>query len=287
MIERGLFTIKFPGLLILLSGCFSFGALAFPGHSCPRRILDSKSSTRHTESSVTTLYARNQMGRRDLMSSLPFLTTAVSLGIVDFAGSRTNAAEFTPGGTLVDRQVGVLVGNAEASPSRKVDNSNVLFDKDHYFKFGVAAPWIEPDSVEFPKTMPFVPSQQRYDALKKYGDRIIRGQEYIIGLKSAIEAGGDLSQTIKDPSEPEYMLRPMGLFANSMLATENTGEKNELFLARWYINEIYLRINDIRNASTKEEALKAYSMLPRAFNSYYSMINRVVTPKVGEKFKYL
>ena len=70
----------------------------------------------------------------------------------------------------MDYTVGVRVGNAEASPSRKPDNSNTLFDRDYYFKFGTAAPWIEPGNTDFPKTVPFVRSQQRYDALKQAVD---------------------------------------------------------------------------------------------------------------------
>ena len=98
----------------------------------------------------------------------------------------SNAGTFTPGGTLVDRDVGVTVGNSEASTSRKVDNSNVLFSQDNYFKFGVAAPWIEADSTEFPKTMPFVLSQQRYDSLKKYGERVKAGAQAVPTFNLAV-----------------------------------------------------------------------------------------------------
>lgn len=121
-------------------------------------------------------------------------------------------ADFTPGGTLVDREVGVTVGNPQASASRKPDNTNVLFAQDYYFKFGTAAPWIEPDSTEFPKTMPFVRVQQRYDALKKYGPRIQGGLEKIASLSKMVPAD------IPDPASSDvYQLRPMGLLANNML----------------------------------------------------------------------
>jgi hypothetical protein len=195
------------------------------------------------------------------------------------------SAEFTPGGSLVDRSVGIQVSNPEASPSRKADNSNVLFDKDYYYKFGVAAPWISPDTTEFPKSMPFTVSQQRYDNLKKYGDRIKAGVAVMVNLKDAVEAGK--YSEINDGSSPEYTLRPMGLMANGFLASENTGTTNELFLARWYVNEIYLRISDIRNASSPELARNAYNSLVKAINSYYSMMNRVITSKVGDKFAYV
>lgn len=213
----------------------------------------------------------NALDRRSLLQTLsivPWIPVATA-----------HAAEFTPGGTLVDRQVGVQVGNPQASPSRKPDNSNVLFDKDHYFKFGVAAPWIAPGSTDFPKTMPFTPSQQRYDALKKYGSRVQAGVAQMLQLPD--------NDHILSPDAPEYMLRPMGLLANAFLASENTGTTNELFLARWYINEMYLQIGDIQRAATKEEALEKVGYLKQAINSYYTLMNRVLTAKVGDKFEYV
>lgn len=76
--------------------------------------------------------------------------------------------------------------------------------------------------------------------------------------------------------------------ANSFLASENTGTTNELFLSRWYINEINLDIGDVCNkAQSKEEALQSYQAAKTALNSYLSMINRVISSKVGDKFAYL
>jgi hypothetical protein len=208
--------------------------------------------------------------------------TAIALiGTTGFLGdsSAALAASFTAGGSLVDREVGVQVGNPEASASRKPDNSNVIFDKDHYYKFGVAAPWIAPGSTEFPKSMPFTPSQQRYDALKKYGTRV----------RSAVQFIGSLDTvSFPDPvSAPEYGFRPMGLLANSFLASENTGATNELFLARWYINEIYLLLNDARAASNPQEAANFYGAAKKATNSYLGLLNRVINGKVGDPFELL
>jgi|AntRauTorckE5430_2_1112549.scaffolds.fasta_scaffold01117_4 hypothetical protein len=199
--------------------------------------------------------------------------------------SQSSAGTFTPGGTLVDRDVGATVGNSEASPSRKVDNSNVLFSQDNYFKFGAGAPWIEPDSTDFPKTMPFVLSQQRYDSLKKYGDRVKAGILSVNVLEEVISAGNFAS--IANGDDPKYALRPLGLLANGFLASENTGTTNELLLARWYINEIYLRLVDMRIASNKDEAMVAYNAAKKSINSYLAMMNRVVTSKVGNKFEYI
>ena len=161
-------------------------------------------------------------------------------------GGAANAASFAPGGTLLDREVSVLYGNEEASPSRQPNNSNVIFNLDQYFKFGSAARWIPPDSTDFPATMPFVPVQNRYDARKKYGDRIDKCLEQLELIGQASSASD-----VPEMDDPVYRLRPLGLAANAFLATENSGNTNELLLARWYINETYLRIGDYRSALEK------------------------------------
>lgn len=194
-------------------------------------------------------------------------------------------AAFAPGGTLLDREVGPLVGNPEASPSRRNDNSNVLFTQDNYFKFGAAAQWIPAGSTEFPKTMPFVLSQQRYDALKKYGSRVDKARDTIVQIGS-ISSADDVANS----DDPIYQLRALGLLANSFLASENTGTTNELMLARWYINELYLRIGDYRVAIEKgdaEDAKISSTCLNKAMNSYLTLLNRSITSKVGDPFGYI
>mmetsp|Transcript_7650 Transcript_7650/g.17883 ORF Transcript_7650/g.17883 Transcript_7650/m.17883 type:complete len:270 (-) Transcript_7650:355-1164(-) len=200
------------------------------------------------------------------------------------AAPPANAGSFAPGGTLLDREVSVLYGNEEASPSRQPNNSNVIFNLDQYFKFGSAARWIPPQSTDFPETMPFVPVQQRYDARKKYGERIEKALEQLelIGRTSS-------ASDVPGMDDPVYRLRPLGLAANSFLATENSGNTNQLLLARWYINETYLRIGDYRSALEKgdaSEAKRSYECLTKAINSYLALINRQITSKVGDKFRY-
>lgn len=236
----------------------------------------------------------NGSRREWLLQSMTTTTTKTTafLWISLLSSTNADAADFTPGGTLVDRPVGVTVGNPEASPSRKPDNSNVLFDKDYYFKFGTAAVWIEPDSTSFPATMPFTKAQQRYDALKKYRDRIISGIDRM--KEAVIKNSGSDSSLIPDPAAVGdfYQLRPMGLLANAMLASENSGAPNELFLARWYINEMHLIISDVRNIASTDgeggkERQRLSEILKKAINSYLTLLNRVITPKVGEKFEYV
>ena len=250
----------------------------------------------HTTSTTLSASLKPEMERRTLLGQLLQVTTTAGViaaadALLDEA-SPAWAASFTAGGTLVDRDVGVQVGNPEASALRRQDNSNVIFDKDHYFKFGVAAPWIPPGNTDFPKTLPFTPSQQRYDALKKYGSRVRSGAAFLASLEDSITKGSsDMASVIPDPSSLEagagYALRPMGLLANSFLASENTGATNELYLARWYINEVYLQLLDARSSGSLKEAAVAYKNAKKAMNSYLGMLNRVINAKVGDPFELL
>ena len=218
--------------------------------------------------------------RRSILSTAVIGTTLTTLLSIQPAN-----ADFAPGGTLLDRTVSVTFGNSEASPSRKSDNSNVLFNQDNYYKFGAAAQWIEPGNTDFPKTMPFVLSQQRYEALKKYGSRVKSAVDEIVAIGNAASPAD-----IPDATDPVYQLRALGLLANSFLASENTGTTNELMLSRWYINEVYLRIGDTKSALEKGDANEAklcYSYVKKAMNSFLTMMNRQITTKVGDPFGYV
>jgi hypothetical protein len=232
------------------------------------------------ESSKPNSIGEGQNDRRSLLQ-IAVASLSVSL-LLPVSSASAEGKSFTPGGTIVDYEIGVAVGNPGASKSRKTDNSNVLFTQDYYYKFGTAAPWIPEGGTDFPKTMPFAPSQQRYDTMKKYRERVQRGVDLIAGLGEAIKKGEYAS--ILDSSAPDYSIRPMGLFANGFMASENTGTTNELLLARWYINEIFLDINDIKYASSKEEATKSYKAIVNALNSYLGLMNRAITSKVGDKW---
>ena len=212
-------------------------------------------------------------------------STAAALLLTQPASAAEGQKMFAPGGTLVDYQVGVTVGNERASKSRRNDNSNVVFGQDYYYKFGTAPVFIPKGDTSFPVKMPFVLSQQRYDNLKKYRERVQRGIDQIASLKEFVD-NGNYAQ-ILEAEAPEYFIRPLGLLANGFLASENTGTTNELFLARWYINEIYLDVGDIRKASSKEEAQLAFENAILALNSYLGMLNRSITSKVGDPFELL
>ena len=161
-----------------------------------------------------------------------------------------------------------------------------MFGQDYYYKFGTAPKFIPKGDTSFPVKMPFVLSQQRYDNLKKYRERVQRGIDLVASLQAEYIDTGKFA-SVPDAESPEYSIRPFGLLANGFLASENTGTTNELFLARWYINEIYLDINDIKNAPSQAEASRSYANAIKALNSYLGMLNRSITSKVGDPFELL
>lgn len=245
-----------------------------------RRFEEPVEILRDNQTECDLIQPLHEVTRRSIISTALIGTTLTTL-----LSALPANADFAPGGTLLDRPVSVTFGNSEASPSRRSDNSNVLFNQDNYYKFGAAAKWIEPGTTDFPEKMPFAPSQQRYEALKKYGGRIKSASEELGKIGSATS-----SSDIPDASDPIYQLRALGLLANSFLATENTGTTNELMLARWYINEVYLRIGDMKTALNKGDANEAeacYGYVKKAMNSYLTLMNRVITSKVGDAFGYI
>lgn len=111
------------------------------------------------------------------------------------------------------------------------------------------------------------------------------GANVVVGLEEDIKKGA--YNNISNSDDPKYALRPFGLLANGFLGSENTGTTNELLLARWYINEVYLRIGDIKMAKSEDEAMVALTAAKKSINSYLAMLNRVITSKVGNKFEYI
>ena len=297
--------------LVLLSSSSSNSASAFVPSSTPLQTtttaidvsstklfhwanrLDARFEEQYCEDDESAFQQQEVIGKHKLQPISQEFTrrSILSIGVIGttlstlLSSSLPANADFAPGGTLLDRPVYVTYGNNEASPSRAPNNSNVLFSQDQYYKFGSAAQWIEPGSTEFPKTMPFVPSQQRYDALKKYNGRVQSSKDQLVKIGSASSLAD-----VPDSEDPAYNLRALGLLANSFLASENSGTTNELMLARWYINEMYLRIGDYRTALQKgdqKDAETCYGYVVKAMNSYLTLINRSISSKVGDQFSYL
>lgn len=174
--------------------------------------------------------------------------------------------------------------NEGASKSRQMDNSNVIFVQDQYYVTSSSPPFIPQGDTSYPEKMPFVASQPRRDAMAKYRQRVQRGIDLLASLEGEIQKGDYTS--ILAAEAPEYSIRPLGLLAAAFMASDST-VPSQLYIARWYINEIYLDIKDIKTAPSKEAALASHANAVKALNSVLGMLNRSITSKVGDPFVLL
>jgi hypothetical protein len=80
----------------------------------------------------------------------------------------------------------------------------------------------------------------------------------------------------------------MVLFATAVLTSPNyTGPPFELLIARFYINELNFATKEIASAIKSkdlERAVGAWEFGKDSWNSYFTIVNKAILPKVGDKF---
>ncbi|KAL7445218.1 hypothetical protein ACHAXM_011898 [Skeletonema potamos] len=90
------------------------------------------------------------------------------------------------------------------------------------------------------------------------------------------------------PSPTVDSLLKMALFATQMLTSPNfTGPNRELLVSRYYINECAFALNGLAKSIDERDAETSLSLWEFGkdnFNSYLSILNRSISPKVGDKF---
>ena len=190
-------------------------------------------------------------------------------------------------------------------------NEKALFNEDFYFKFG-----LRPDPEEVANSpflppqgeLPFAPVQRRYTGYQKYQARVIGGitvynNDLFDAIKSSswaaipglLEKGkkgsGSNAQgegTGVAPSEARSACRAFGLFANTVLQSENdSGTTTANLLARHLINEAYLSMDDIAQAANdgnQRAAIAAWTRGKSYINQYIRIVNLPISSKVGDKF---
>lgn len=131
----------------------------------------------------------------------------------------------------------------------------------------------------------YVPLKQRYDGYKKYKDSTTRASSILQGalLQSATGSAFD----VDEGKVFEKALRRGVLFANILLISENYGTSNEALAARFYVNEAYFGMVQLQKeaGAGNTAAAKEWWLLCRdSWNSYLTLINRAIVPKVGDKF---
>lgn len=181
--------------------------------------------------------------------------------------------------TLRRRDVLFLLPAPAHALEREFSNNNALFPNDFYYKFGKKPAPID-STATLPGAPPFVRVQTRYDAYQKYATKINVGLAAFKDLAKATDA----DERKASAAILLKTLRPMGLLANNLLATESV--TNEVLLARYYINEVFFKISDI--ADRRPDDVPALVDQARLnLNSYLVVVNRAIPPTVGAAFELL
>lgn len=93
------------------------------------------------------------------------------------------------------------------------------------------------------------------------------------------------------PSPSVDALLKMALFGTQMLTSPNyTGPSRELLVSRFYINETSFAIRELEKAIEERDistALSLWEFGRDSWNSYSSIVNRAIVPKVGDKFEMI
>ena len=101
----------------------------------------------------------------------------------------------------------------------------------------------------------------------------------------------DLLQYVSPPSPPVDAQLKMILFAGGVLTSPNySGPPFELLIARFYVNELNFSTKEITNAlqaKDVERAIAAWEFGRDSWNSYFTIVNKAIVPKVGDKFSMI
>lgn len=145
----------------------------------------------------------------------------------------------------------------------------------------------------------YVSLKQKIPAYSKYAFTIS------LGAKDFIALGNDLRSTSQPSTaslleyvemgvDAKYLppardaLLKMVLLATSLLTSPNyTGPPFELLIARYYINEVSFSMKEIADAvrvNDMKRAIAAWEFGADSWNSYFTILNNAIVPKVGDKF---
>ena len=143
----------------------------------------------------------------------------------------------------------------------------------------------------------YVSLKQRAPAYSKYASTISQGaKEYQrLGqiLQSSNPAWNDALGLIRADLGAVAIDAELKLIllATALTTSPNfPGPNKELLVARFYANEIHYAQGKLRDAieeRNREMAVEAWQFGKDSWNSYFQVINRSITPKVGEQFELI
>ena len=123
------------------------------------------------------------------------------------------------------------------------------------------------------------------DEYAKLG-KILRSSSPNWNEAAALVDAGGVDQRMPAPAVDAEL--KMALFATQMLTSPNfSGVARELLVSRYYVNEYAFALREMAKAIDERDAATALGLWEfgkDSWNSYISIINRAVSPKVGDKF---
>lgn len=194
-------------------------------------------------------------------------------------------------------------------------NKDAIFREDYWYAKGVTPPrkLNSPLVLDDPKwnafgscetsgdkggsnSCTYISLKQRQPAYSKYGFTITLAAQEFQQLGKAIEAQDWNRAATLVFTNPKTNLPPptvdallkMVLFASAMLTSPNySGSSRELLVARFYVNELNFALKEIGSAIEQKDGARAkaaWEFGKDSFNSYSQVVNRQISPKVGEPF---
>ncbi|KAL1530499.1 hypothetical protein AB1Y20_001400 [Prymnesium parvum] len=190
--------------------------------------------------------------------------------------------------------------------------STALLPGDFYFLYNVVPPrkFSPANVVQQPQwnafgscvenSCTYVPISQRYAAYAKYSARLSYGLRSFQEIRQAIERADweavrrAVSRDVDGSNRPAPAVDALlkaGLLASQMLVSPNNlREKKEAALANFYVNEVTFALELLEKAAAEgdvTEAQLAWDFGKDSWNSYLTVVNRAIVPKVGEKFQQI
>lgn len=147
----------------------------------------------------------------------------------------------------------------------------------------------------------YVSLKQRIPAYGKYAFSIQLGKDEFAKLGRILRSpdpNWDEASRLVDPGLETRMPAPtvdallkMALFATQMLTSPNySGVARDLLVARYYVNECAFATRELARAIDERDAAAASGLWEfgrDSWNSYLSIVNRSIGPKVGDMFEMM
>ena len=179
-----------------------------------------------------------------------------------------------------------------SQPPRKLEGLQADFDNPKWNAWGTCTESAAGISCTY------VSLNQRVPAYSKYAFNVRLGIKEFGELGQELESGGWNKAIELLEDTPTGMPGPICdsllkaiLLATGLLASPNySGPPKELLVARFYVNEVGFSIGELKAAIAAKDSKRAKAAWQfgcDSWNSYVTIVNRSIVPKVGDKFELI